>query len=126
MKKSRHIMLFVGMLMLSTSALANLSGDWEIRQNGKPSATVRITQKGNTYQGVIVSETAKKPTGVVGKTIITGLTADGKGGYTGGKITDPTNGKKYDLSANVSGNTLKLRGYLGVKALGQTQTWYRK
>lgn len=43
MKKSRHTMLFVGTLMLSTSALANLLGNWEIRQNGKPSTTVKIT-----------------------------------------------------------------------------------
>jgi len=43
-----------------------------------------------------------------------------------GKIMDPNNGKTYKCSAWVEGDDkLKLRGYIGISALGRNQTWHR-
>ena len=42
-----------------------------------------------------------------------------------GKIYDPESGKTYKSVLTSDGNTLHLRGYVGFKALGRTQTWSR-
>jgi len=59
--------------------------------------------------------------------IVTGLKKTGTRSYDGGKITDPKNGKTYSFNAKLSedGRTLSGRGYIGVSALGRSQTWIR-
>lgn len=43
-----------------------------------------------------------------------------------GKIMDPNNGKTYKCSLWMEGNDqVKLRGYIGISALGRNQTWHR-
>lgn len=115
---------FVALMVTAMTPLANASesitGKWLIKDNGE-TATVQIRQSGSGYTGTIVQ--GKK---YVGKTIITGLKDAGDGKYTQGTITDPTNGKHYNLNAEVEGNVLNLRGYIGTPMLGSTQTWYRQ
>ena len=43
----------------------------------------------------------------------------------GGRSYDPESGKTYKAAMDSDGNTLTLRGYIGFKALGRTQTWTR-
>lgn len=46
------------------------------------------------------------------------------GEWTGGRIYDPTSGKSYKLTITFKdAKTLKLRGYIGVEALGETMYW---
>lgn len=42
-----------------------------------------------------------------------------------GRIYDPENGKTYKSTITSAGNVLTLRGYIGFKALGRSQTWKR-
>ncbi len=42
-----------------------------------------------------------------------------------GKVYDPESGKTYKSAMSSDGNTLHLRGYIGFKALGRTETWMR-
>ena len=42
-----------------------------------------------------------------------------------GRIYDPESGKTYKSVIASDGNTLSVRGYIGVKALGRSQTWKR-
>jgi len=43
-----------------------------------------------------------------------------------GWIYSPENGKTYDASMRIDGDgKLKLRGYIGISLLGETQTWTR-
>lgn len=42
-----------------------------------------------------------------------------------GKIYDPESGKTYKSVIASDGNTLSVRGYIGFKALGRSQTWKR-
>jgi len=43
-----------------------------------------------------------------------------------GRILDPENGKTYKCSVWLEdNNTLKVRGYVGISALGRNQNWYR-
>jgi uncharacterized protein (DUF2147 family) len=47
--------------------------------------------------------------------------------WSGGQILDPHNGKIYSCKITISpdGNTLTVRGYLGISLLGRSQTWHR-
>ena len=42
-----------------------------------------------------------------------------------GKIYDPETGKTYKAVISSTGNTLSVRGYIGFKALGRSETWKR-
>ena len=42
-----------------------------------------------------------------------------------GHVYDPKSGRTYSGSLTAEGNTLKLRGYVGIKLLGRTETWTR-
>ena len=43
----------------------------------------------------------------------------------GGHVYDPKSGRTYSGSMTAQGDTLKLRGYLGIELLGRTETWTR-
>ena len=46
--------------------------------------------------------------------------------WSGGRVLDPEDGKDYKCKIYLEDDdTLKLRGYIGIPALGRTQTWYR-
>jgi uncharacterized protein (DUF2147 family) len=47
--------------------------------------------------------------------------------YTNGKILDPDSGDIYSATMHLkdNGNTLILRGYLGIPLFGRSQTWER-
>lgn len=123
---SKVIAVGVG-AMLSVSAWANddaIVGNWQTYEDNQPKAVVKITKSGNTYTGVIISGNTTQAQQYVGRTVITGLQAEGNGRYSGGRITDPVNGKSYRLTATLNGNTLRLRGSIG--PIGRTQTWQRR
>ena len=65
---------------------------------------------------------------VNGMVIITKMKiASNKKSAKSGKILDPESGNVYGciLTLNEDGKSLKVRGYLGIKALGRTQIWQR-
>ncbi|MFZ9408349.1 MAG: DUF2147 domain-containing protein [Burkholderiaceae bacterium] len=64
---------------------------------------------------------------VVGLTILKGLRRDGEA-WSGGEVLDPKDGKTYKAQARLtdSGERLQVRGYVGMPALGRTQTWHRE
>jgi len=43
----------------------------------------------------------------------------------GGQLYDPKTGKTYSGSMTSAGDSLKLRGYIGIKLFGKTETWTR-
>jgi uncharacterized protein (DUF2147 family) len=47
--------------------------------------------------------------------------------WGGGEILDPNNGKVYKVSLRpqAGGSELVVRGYIGLPALGRSQTWQR-
>ena len=97
---------------------------WQTFDEGKPKGVVKITESNGVLTGKLISTTSEKGKKHVGMTIISGLKADGGGKYSGGTITDPEKGKDYRMTANLSGSTLELKGYIG--PFSRSQTWKKK
>ena len=99
---------------------------------------VKIYASGNTLVGDIVRLTAAggrcvdcadRYDGRVlrNERIMSGFQLE-DGRYRGGSIIDPKSGRTYSAIMNlVDGNSdrLYLRGYIGIRALGRSQTWRR-
>lgn len=119
-----------------------LKGIWET-SSGK--ARVKIEKIGTKYYGKIVwlkvpidPETKKpkvdknnpdesmrtKP--LRGYRILKDFVYKGKNTWEDGTIYDPENGSTYNCIITMKGDkVLNIRGYIGVKALGRTDTWKR-
>ena len=68
----------------------------------------------------------KRGRSLAGITLIWNLKYDEGGEYTDGFVYNPLNGKTYRMKITViDGDTIAVRGYLGIALLGQTQTWKR-
>jgi uncharacterized protein (DUF2147 family) len=61
----------------------------------------------------------------LGLQVLTGFEKDGDDKYTGGTIYDPLNGKTYSCKITYKGNTLDIRGYIGISLFGRTTVWSR-
>jgi uncharacterized protein (DUF2147 family) len=61
----------------------------------------------------------------LGLPVLTGFVKDGDKKYTDGTIYDPNNGKTYSCNITYKGNTLDIRGYIGISLFGRTTTWSR-
>lgn len=107
----------------------------------QPRALVKFTEnsKGElsaSIQKVLVpSEVEKcskcvgpyKDKALTGLTIIKNLKQVKPNKYDHGSILDPETGKTYSFNANMSADQkiLSGRGYIGISAIGRSQTWHR-
>ena len=137
-------------LLLSTSSSAifaeDITGTWKNidDKTGSSKAILEIRQESNgTYTAQVVKVTPRpgytpkeicvkcpapytnKP--ILGMDILKGLKHIEGPNYANGKIIDPLSGHIYSMKAKLSANgkRLPLRGYVGVSALGRSQTWIR-
>lgn len=112
-------------------------------ETGKPKVLVRITETNGELSGRIEKlfrqpdqdqnpkcekcEDGRKNQPLLGMVILNGMKRDGDE-YAGGQILDPASGKIYRSKMTLvdSGRKLNVRGYIGIPALGRTQTWVRE
>lgn len=101
----------------------------------KKDAKIEIYKKGDYYFGRSIwlaspGKDSKNPNeslknrDVLGIELLTNFTWD-NGTYTNGKIYDPESGKTYDCKMTLSGNILKVRGYIGISLFGRTEIFER-
>jgi uncharacterized protein (DUF2147 family) len=63
---------------------------------------------------------------ICGLQIIKDVVPQSDGSFDGGSVYDPEEGKVYSVMLKADSNDrLEVRGYLGMKALGETMTWMR-
>lgn len=135
-------------LALSSLAFATDSpeGHWQTidDETGKPKSIVDIRRAADgTLTGKVVEilqsaqgpnpicdacEGERKGQPIKGMTILWGLKPDGDRVWGDGNILDPVKGKTYraKLTLPEGGEKLEMRGYIGIEALGRTQTWIRQ
>ncbi|WP_252053659.1 DUF2147 domain-containing protein [Acinetobacter silvestris] len=140
-------MSIITAIFISNFAFAqDITGVWRYidDQTGENKGQVRIEQSTDgTYIGKVHKITPRqgytpkeictncpapftnKP--ILGMQVISGLKTQDQTNYTDGRILDPVSGKIYRLKGRISPNGKKLffRGYMGVSALGRSQTWIR-
>lgn len=73
-------------------------------------------------------EGERKDQPITGMTILQDLKPNGEQVWSDGTILDPAKGKTYRAKAKLleGGDKLEVRGYIGIEALGRTQTWVRQ
>ena len=140
MKKLVLSMLCGMMALLSLNAQDEIVGTWKTvdDETGEIKSHVVISKDGDKYKGTVTrlllkpEDTVcteckgdKKGKKIVGMEILNGLKVY-KDYWSYGKILDPANGKEYKCSAWMEGDdTIVLRGYIGISAIGRSQKWHR-
>jgi len=70
---------------------------------------------------------SKRNEPLMGLLLLRAFTFEGNNVYKDGTIYDPENGKTYKCSMTMQNkNTLEVRGYIGISAIGRTTVWKRK
>lgn len=140
----RLSLLALGLLVASPAFAQNSPspvGCWQTvdDEDGEVKSYVRVYPEGNTLVGDIVRLTQNGGRCVDcadgynnrvlrNERIMNGYTRDGNR-WEDGTIKDPKTGRTYRSVMNLvdgsNGNRLYLRGYVGIRALGRSQTWQR-
>lgn len=145
----KNIKILTAVVFSSLSSLAfaqDITGTWKNidDKTGSSKAVLEIRQESNgTFTAKVIKITPRpgytpkescvncpapytnKP--ILGMDVLTGLKYVEGLNFSGGKIIDPLSGNIYSMKAKLSNNgkRLTLRGYVGVSALGRSQTWIR-
>lgn len=146
--KKKLLLVIASCLMTSgVTWAADITGNWRNidDKTGTSKGIIQITKEANgTYTGKVSKVTPRpgyipketcvnclgeyKDKPMLGLPILKGLKQEKENEYGGGKILDPLSGKIYSVKVklNKDGNRLTLRGFVGISALGRSQTWYRE
>ena len=147
MKKNVLMGVFASFIFSGSAFASDLTGIWQSidDKTGSPKALIEITKAENgSFTGKIIKVTTRpgytpktmcvncpapytnKP--LVGLEVIHGLKHVENNNYADGRILDPLTGKMYNLKGRLASNNnrLTLRGYVGISAIGRTQTWIRQ
>ena len=134
-------------LAVVTGAVAadpSAAGLWQKTEDGKPVVWVLIVDHSGTFEGAFAKmfpkpgedkedfvcskcEDDRKDKPLLGLSFIRDMKKKTGLEYEDGNILDPRDGKIYRANMKVSpdGQTLFLRGYLGISLFGKTEEWSR-
>jgi uncharacterized protein (DUF2147 family) len=68
---------------------------------------------------------AKRHQPLLNLLVLKGFEKEDDNRYEDGTIYDPKNGKTYSCKMTYKGNTLNVRGYIGISLIGRTAIWER-
>lgn len=147
MRHLPHLHLFLLLLTALSSAFSHaapVEGNWitiDDRDGSRKSIVQLEVDNSGELSGTITELLRKEAKGSLcekcpddfkdqplkGLTFMWGLTREAEGEWAGGSILDPKTGKIYKakLELNEGGNSLTVRGFIGISLFGRSQTWER-
>ncbi len=133
----------LGVATTLAAADPTAAGLWQKTEDGKPVVWVLIVEHNGVFEGAFAKmfpkpgeksdyvcnkcEDDRKDKPLLGLSFIRDMKRKSTLEYEGGNILDPRDGSIYHALMSVSedGQTLHLRGYIGIPMLGKTEDWSR-
>jgi uncharacterized protein (DUF2147 family) len=122
--------------MMAGAPAGGLMGDW-LTQDGSVVrvagcsgdaiclTVVKVNPKAPETKDAMNPDAGLRGRSLCGLRIGEGFKPDGQDTAAGGKLYDPVSGKTYSGKIARQGDSLKLRGYVGLALFGRTEVWSR-